>query len=361
MRAWFGVFLVLLFVQKAVYSQVPQTLDQLKQLLEISQRRGQLEMDGATPFHLIASYDQFDFGGRPAGKGSIDELWENTKRYRQVLTVPQIEETKSGTVAHFQQMLTLPPRKLTEVDNGTQAWRTGQWVLFADFLGPLLKPFSPLSRVSDKLTNEAPPPGNNGLDCIGTEPDLPGVANDTLLALTTYCLAKGNHLLRFISRPNGVEITFSDVQPFGKKYIARSIQVGVRGKIVLKLHVDLLEGATNSPELDIPAPVTAQLLDYHRADMPLVTGELMGGQLLTKISPQYPQAGLRGTITVKVHVNTTGKVESEDVLDAENQILKAPVLTALKQWQFRVSYQGTKLVPVDHVYKFSYGGEEALQ
>lgn len=334
--------------------------DPLRQILAVSERRGQLEMEGGTPFHLVASFEQLDGSGRPAGKGSIDEVWVNPRRYKQVLTLPAFEEVQMpGGRVEDRQLLSAAPRQLVEVDNGTRVWRTGRWVLFSDFLTPLLQPFALLAAES-RLGVERPGAGVENLDCVGTQPQLPGVGQETQLALTTYCLAKGNHLLKVVRRPNRVEMTYNDAQPFGKKYVARSIDV-VRGTARLKIHIDVLEEAQDAAELDAAVPEGAQVLGFHRADLPRRTGELMLGQLLSKVSPQYPQEGLRGTITVKCHVNTKGEVESEEVLGAANQQLKAPVVNALKAWRFRVSYRGDKLVDVDRVIRFSYGGEEVIE
>jgi outer membrane biosynthesis protein TonB len=64
-------------------------------------------------------------------------------------------------------------------------------------------------------------------------------------------------------------------------------------------------------------------------------------------------------ISVKLHIDTTGAVASAEVLGAQNQILKAPVLNAVKQWRYRVSYQNNKAVAVDQVVNFNFGGDDA--
>ncbi len=364
MRIGLPALLMLLLTPVVLFSQESPTVDQMKQMLDASQRRGQLEIDGGVPFHLLASYEEFDSDGRPAGKGSIDELWEGPKRYRQTLTLPAIERVKLDGNGQYRQVLTAPVRKLIEVDSGTQLWRTGEWVLFDPVvlgLQSALKPFQLRSPTTNRLSYRDPLKKNIALECIGTEPDLPGVADDTRLAQTTYCMEKGSHLLRLISRPNFVEISFNDLQPFGKKFIARSIQVGINGRIHLKLHIEVLEAAENFNTLNGASPEGAQMIPFHRADLASswLTGELMRGQLLNKVSPHYPQSGLHGNIVVKVHVDAAGAVDSEEVLRSENQILKAPVLEAVKQWRFRVSYQGDKVVPVDYIFIFYDGGDDA--
>ena len=345
---------------------VPQThtVEQLRQMLDTSQRRGQLETEGGTPFHLVATYIEFDMSGNEISKGSLDELWENPRRYRQIYTVPGMEKYVVDGKEHFRESSSLPLRKLVEVDNGNQAWRTGMWVvMFGQIeLNTLLKPYSQLSPTTTRLSDAAPSKNNPSLECIETEPDIPGASgasDDTRFALTTYCLNKGNHLLRFISLPYFQEISFNDLQPLGNKFIARTIIVALNGRVLVKIHVDVLEAASDFHELDSPAPTEAQLLSFHRADQKISSGFVWRGQLLKKVSPLYPHEGMREKITVKLHIDTTGAVESAEVLGAQNQILKAPVLNAVKQWRYRVSYQGDKAVAVDQVVNFNFGTDDA--
>ena len=342
---------------------VPQThtVEQLRQMLDASQRRGQLEMDGGMPFHLVATYTEFDMSGKETSKGSLDELWENPRRYRQIYTVPGMEKYMVDGKEHFRESSSLPLRKLVEVDNGNQAWRTGMWVvMFGQLeLSTLLKPYSQLSPTTTRLSDAAPSKNNPSLECIGTEPDIPGASDDTRFALTTYCLNKGNHLLRFISLPNLQEISFNDLQPLGSKFIARTITVALNGRVAVKIHVDVLEAASDFHELDSPPPAEAQLLSFHRADQKTSSGFVWRGQLLKKVNPIYPYEGMREKMSVKLHVDATGAVESVEVLGAQNQILKAPVLNAVKQWQYRVSYQNNKAVAVDQVVNFNFGTDDA--
>jgi TonB family protein len=324
-----------LFAVAAVaFCQTQSTTEQLKQMLDASTRRGQLTTDGAQSFHLAASFEWVDQTGKPLGKGSRDELWESPRRYRQEITIPG--------------------KRLLEVDDSTRAWRTGEWVLpqLADLaIRSALTPFFEKPS-GDRLSVEVVPRRGENFDCVGTEPNLAGVSQDVRIAVTTYCMAKGNHLLRLISRPNGIEIAFNDIQPFENKFVARTVVVAQKGGGVLRMHIDRLEPTANSDALREAPLESAQILGFHRADMSYLTGELMHAQLLTKVSPQYPQAGLRGKIVVKVHIDTTGSVGSMEVVSADNQVLKAPVLNALKQWKFRVAYQGGKAVEDEQIFEF---------
>jgi len=369
MRPAFNTFLVsLLFLpcvglcqvssEAGQVSQSPQVepTNSFNEILEASRDRSQLEMAGGAPFHLVASFEQFDAAGNSMGRGSIDELWETPYRYRLSLSLPPLHSAASNEV-HDGQRIDLPARTLVEVDNGTLLWRSGQWVIPGEIgKEPTLAPFYRRSNLADELSLESAPKSNPDLDCIGSQPKLPGVASGTQLALTTYCLQRGNHLLRLMLLPHSEEIGFNDLQAFGAKFVARTIQIAIHGKIRLKLHVDLLETATDFTVLDAAPPDSAHVFHFHRADETFRSTEVMVGQWLSGSAPMYPHDGLDGAITVKLQVGTTGEVQSASVLEAQNQALKAPVLAAVKSWRFRVSYQGTKLVPVDYIYIFRFGG-----
>ena len=169
-----AVLATVLLLPNGMPGQQAPTVEQMKQMLDVSQRRGQLEMEGGTPFHLVACYESYDSVGKGGSRGKIDEIWVDPHRYRQTFTVPAIEKGQSDD--SYLENVSLPPRQLVEVDNGTRAWRTGEWVVFGS-RGCLavLKPFYLLSTTTNRLSYELLPNDRAGLDCIGVEPDLPGV------------------------------------------------------------------------------------------------------------------------------------------------------------------------------------------
>src|ERR1035437_1288343 len=80
---------------------------QPRQLLEVSKRRGQLEMADTTPYHLKASFQLFGDDGKPDETGTLDELWKDPSHYR--LEISQ------------------PAGDLVEMRNDAQHWRIGNW------------------------------------------------------------------------------------------------------------------------------------------------------------------------------------------------------------------------------------------
>ena len=163
---------------------------------------------------------------------------------------------------------------------------------------------------------------NATLDCIGSEPEIAGVSAETELALTTYCLAQGNLFIRVILRPNDIAIAYNDIQPFGKKYVARTVEVAASGRLLMRMHIDTLTGAGDLSGLDAAIPVGAKVLGFHRADEPYRSGELMRGQVLKTVAPMSPSTGFRGAVMVKAQIDTAGKVEQAEVIGSENPTIK---------------------------------------
>lgn len=299
----------------------------------------------AEPFHLKATIEFYGSDGKVAAKDGLDELWQSPKRYRQEI---RLQPTKPGD----------SEATLLEVDNGTLAWRTGRWSLPGSFIHPVLQPFYLYLRMPQRVTARPAPAGNNGLDCLGTEPELIHVPTETQVAVTTYCMEKGNHILRLVDAPNGLQIAYRDVQPFGGKFVARTVDFAVSGRIRFRVHVDSLETANDFSALEQAPPDEAQRLNFHRADIPFSTGELFYGQLLKSVPALFPKPG--GDVVLKCHVNASGEIESVKVLQSSSPALNPLAIAAAKKWKFRASYQNTALVPQDVTIRLQGDGESPV-
>lgn len=206
---------------------------ELRHILEVSRGRGQLEMEGGQPFHMIASFEYLVADGKTE-KGTLHELWQDAH--------------------HFRQEITIRGQHLVEVDKETQRWRTGEWAFSGgvmDAIEAVVMPFYPLPE-GDRLSVEGQQHGSKDLDCIGTEPTVPGVSPTSALAETTFCMSRGNHLLRMVAEPNHVTISYGDTQEFQGKHIARSVEVYTSTRLWARLHVDSLTPATDFSALADP-------------------------------------------------------------------------------------------------------------
>ncbi len=257
---------MLLSAPRVLFCQDSATAAQLQQRMEVSKQRSQLEADGAEPFRLVASFETFDSGEstvQNAGrsKGTLDELWKSAREYKKAITVDG--------------------KQVVVVDNGTQSWTAGDAVISSSIglaINAVSTPFlelpAAISRVSHEVNKE-----NASLDCVGTEPKFEGVSEEMRLALTAFCMARGNHLIRLIVRPNrSCRLRSMTFNRSGKKYIARSIEVTQAGRPIVRMHIDALTAADDFSALNVTPPDGARISDYHRADHPLISNDLRLGR-----------------------------------------------------------------------------------
>jgi TonB family protein len=314
------------------------TSDQLKQYLEISSHLGQLEEVGAPPFALKASFEVFEGGGNSPERGTVELLWKD--------------------FSHFRTVMTFSGKTLVENDDGTTHWRTGEWSVAAQLAlaeDAALKPLIQVDNSTDRLSESGEDNGSLKLDCIASEPRLPGIADDAKVAQTTYCLEPGNHMLRLVKRPNDWAIAFNDEESFENKYIPRTIDVSNRGKALARLHIDSLARSEDFSALNTAPPNGAQVLKFHSADGRYISGEVMHGQVIEAIQPVLPADAPHGNVILKLHVDTTGHVASAEVVSSPSPLLTAASLSAAKQWRFRLSYRGTQgAVGVDETVVFRF-------
>jgi len=211
-----------------------------------------------------------------------------------------------------------------------------------------LEPFYELPA-GDRLFVEVPP--NPSLDCVGTEPDIPGVGMEVRLAGTTYCMSKGSHLLRYIARPSGFSIRLNDTQPFGdKKHIPRTIDLPGGNGVLIRLHIDSLDPAEEFSALEVPRPAEAQTLQgdgepmetFDAAGLPFHEGLL--GQAIDAPVPRGPSAAGHGVVVLNLGIDPSGRVVSANVVNSTTKMLGVYAVGVVKNWRYRVSYQGDKLI-----------------
>lgn len=74
---------------------------------------------------------------------------------------------------------------------------------------------------------------------------------------------------------------------------------------------------------------------------------LRGAEIIHQVEPQYPEEALKaieGTVSVKLGVDTSGKVKRAVVLKSSDRMLNKPTLHAAMQWRFKpASWQGRSI------------------
>jgi TonB family protein len=330
-----AIFAGLMLAANCLPGQKPSSSDHFRQYLQNSAALSQLEVNGTTPFHLKASLKWLSTNnaGGTADSGTIEVLWKDSHHYRITIILPSGE--------------------LIENDDGQNPWRTGEWAVPVSVglaQNALLNPYLRANLSTDRVREGVQQAGQPVMDCVETSPDIPGVNPDAKIAPTTYCLAKGNHLLRLVRRPNSWMIAFNDIKAFENKYLARSIDIARAGRPVLWLRVDSIEKAEDFSILNEAAPVDAHMLHFHIADASYLSAEVMRGTPIYTAPPLiHSNLGHSGVVVVKLHIDITGVVGSAEIVNSPNEFLSAAAISQVKQWRYSLSYINNKIVPIDDV------------
>lgn len=322
------------------------TTEQLMQWLETAHRRMNLVTDTSPTFHIVATAEDYP-QDKPIQNSSFEEFWRSPLDYKTTITVNGVAYTERHTP---QALVLLPPV--------TSQWHIPSSIPLAE-LG-LFNPFPKFIEGSHRVFLQPQYHGITNLDCIGVEPELPGVPPEVHVAYTTYCLARGSHLLRRIDLPNdSTQIDLDDITPFSDRYIARTITLHRKDRVIGRVRISTLEPAADLSSLDQPLPADAKHYPPRRQDTSYAFGGTTSGQVLYH-PPTYAihDKAPTGTMQLLLQVDTTGAVTDVQILHSANPPLNSWAIEWGKKVRFYTAYQGDHPIPFTTHFTLDFGGKD---
>jgi hypothetical protein len=354
------------------------TIEELHQYLEISYGRSILIGKGAPPFHLTAQAEIFklfesgveiDDAKNSAAFASMDELWRDPLHWRLTILYggKNFTEVVDGETAYTSGEICEKSCSdlLGVTGNSLPSSYLSVAELFQRMQAALFIPYRPALLTTRRLALAGKSPAlyrttgakrfqeaEVDATCLATEPDLAGVPNTLPLARTKYCLSPIDLTLLRAEFPNneGYSVELYDAAPFGPVQIPRTIVISEHGKGG-RMRVTSLERATDFGALDLPIPAGAKLIKAHSQET-LLADDLMRGQQLPWNGGDaggllHPPGRTISTVSLNLHVDTVGRVTGLSVSSDNTASMTTAAAALLKQWTYRVSYQGDHVVPVD--------------
>lgn len=303
------------------------------------------------PWHLKASYQLYDFEGKPTDQGTWEYWWVSPKVHRSSWTRAGSEHSEWSTAAGA----------LYRKDSGSPL-RYFERNIEETILSPLPAP-ADLDSGKLKLDLRLIPPKKPILSCVGTT--FQTLKNGKLRAWGSdapdyYCFDIGTlALLRIYSDPLTQE--FSKVVKTQDRYLAEQVAVKDGKQTLFTASVDSIDFLNSAdPELIPPADATLE------PQIPAPPGnsqdDITTGTLMKKVIPIYPwqskTAGVQGVVVLDAEIGTDGKVRDIEVLAAPSADLAQSAVDAVKLWEYKPYFLNGKAVEVEttiHVI-FSLGG-----
>jgi hypothetical protein len=268
------------------------------------------------PWHVKASYEDFDQEGKSKDKGTYEEWWVSAKQYKLVFHSPRLFLEEYGT------------------DHGI--FRSGgqDW------------PTSPAGRVPMSIVQPVPVRTNGAttefrgvertfgslkLPCSALVSRSAKKVNDDA---TVYCFAATNGVLLYANgMRNAFQTLFQHISTVRNQYVARDVQEFLGGKPWLSIHVDTVESLDPAHPPDFTVPASA-LAVKRRADATSVVQE---GALIKSPDLEYPLGAkalhVEGVVIVCALVGTDGHVKNAEAF-AGPPSLQAAATDDVRKWVY---------------------------
>ncbi len=293
--------------------------DTLRHDLQEATQTSLLESEGMSPFRLVASFDTFDYQGKPNGDGTLVEEWLKPGLLRRVISYRgkmRTEVEQDGKVGHSKSDFV--PSFMEEK------------VIYA-----MLHPGPSQKRMASTVLRSEPLTiGTAHLNCAILSPESGPVTTFTLNEVpTAYCLSADTRLIRVVEEDYAVQVTYNAFKKQGTRLFAEEVNISQDGVLRARLHVTSLNALVPSPEISFPPP---DILDPSSTEM-LVPGTTTGGKILVNPEPEEPH-DLRTTSSGKAWVTgllgNSGALENLEVVRAPSPPLAQAALSTAKRIRY---------------------------
>lgn len=274
--------------------------------------------DDLPPWHLKASFTEFDDDGKVSEAGSYEELWISQTKFKRTFAGKGFSETTYGTA---------------------------KGSFRADVRG-----YVPLLLVQAGIEFSAPLPG---VDLIGKgsfevkEIETGGIKLECLRSNgtpinpdRTYCVGSEKPFLRLTSSAGQQEqILHNRILGFQGRFIAGDLQFVVAGKRRLTAHLETIESLNPVDEAIFTLPADAVSVP-RTVDISVVnvSAAVSTGMLLRKVVPEYPyfarQNHITGAVVLQALIGKDGHIQELQVVSGPSELQK-PALEAVHQWLYR--------------------------
>jgi hypothetical protein len=267
-----------------------------------------LQSTDLQPWHIIVTYDQFDEDGDNVQRGSYEEYWAGTKKYRRIYKGDKLNQTDFATEKGLYRL-------------GDQQWPDRAQLQVRN---EIVDPFSyATTLVGVHGRNIERIFSGYKLECVLIERDS-GISNPP-----QYCFEPDGSVLRYSKGFGWFQTVYNQIVPFQGRNLAREVEVTDGGKPYLKLHLETVELISHVDDADFVPPPTAIGPLGHRVfgvqPVPTKTG-----------FPQWP-ASLRSrhfTVTAEVVIGKDGHVVSAHGVSGPPEGFKACEESA-RRWVFK--------------------------
>jgi TonB family protein len=331
----------ILHAQDVVQAGTP---DDLAARLHRTEKLTSLDDPSLHPWHLKMEVQAFDPKGKMTEEGTLEEWWTpDTDRW--VYSFP------SYTATHV---------KVKGVQYATAHKGTTPY-LFSLVRNQVVHPISIEGPKSDTLDLRRTTFDPITLDCISIE-HVVGGKLPALGVFPAYCLEPDHDRMRVFIRSQSQNVSRNGTGRFQDHEVATDITVNVNQAKAMHGHVIALDTRT------LPADELSSIDGLEPSNTPAerVSAGVMAGNILTKITPEYPPiaraAHISGSVVLHAIIGIDGRVSSLTVVSSPSPVLSDAAKDAVRQWAYRPYLLNGAPVEVDTTItvNFNFGSSSPM-
>jgi TonB family protein len=290
-----------------------------KTLMDLAAESNGLAKDGIKPWHLTLSFQTMDDKGNIKDKGTIEESWVGTHKYKRT--------SKTDTMTLF--------------EYGTEkgVLRSGPHdppgTLLESILDEFDQPFpNEKARENWILELKDRQSGEHTLKCLQVKA-FKTPAGDRPLNGPIYCLDPDKPYLRIVANPvNATQILYNNRRLFQGQSFPGDIESHRDGKIEFKAHLEHFEQIDTADEAAFTPPSDATLVERKIS----ISAAVAQGQLIKNVTPEYPPyakaAGIQGVVTLRATIGKDGHVTNVHAANGPSQLQQAAE-KAVRYWVYK--------------------------
>jgi TonB family protein len=312
---------------------VAPSAEEMSRMIQSSDTANRLESNTTPAFHLKASFETFDYLGKPDGNGTVDSFWDGTSRFRRVVTYRDHTRTE------------IHSEKSAYLDSDGFRPSLSMNRLISGFFYPL--PNQAVVAHSD-LTYKPLELPNIPMDCVMTSLKVPPGTPTTFHGeQSAYCLTKDSHLLRLSQLPQHMTLSYNDLNVFHGKFVPHTLTL-MQGSIVRgRMRIEDISDWTSSDDSAFQVPEGS---DEMVSTLRVGSG-VVSGLAIKHPEPNYPlqakQNRIGGSVVLHALISRTGDISDLEIVSSPDPSLAEAAMSAVRQWKYKPYLLNGKPVEVD--------------
>jgi TonB family protein len=298
-----------------------------KALMLLAARANSITGAGVQPWHLKASFQLFDWDGKPTNQGTYEEFWASPTKRKRIFTSTTFTQTEFTTEKGILRsgLNAPPPAPLAQIVN--------------QLIDPMQLDEEKVQHLTVALKENKTKVQT--LECLG----ITGSDRDDsprYIVGDVFCLDDKIPLLRISTRsgPMAAQVLRNNTVRFQGHYLPQDIQSLAPGppdgkpRPTFKLHLDSVEVLKTVDEADF-APSADAVPPPRRIEL---SADVASKQLLNHPKPAYPPiakaACVSGKVVLEVVIASNGTIESARVISGPPMLQEAAI-DSVRKWTYK--------------------------